>query len=249
MRPHDFHCGARESLLSLRRGRLVVLLACAYASVATAVVIPFAINPTLRSEYFRLLAHWRAKVEPPSYVFIGDSITAGGGVWGWRLGYDPLSAINLGQNGLVTWQIANQALDAARYRPRMIVVMAGTNDAIHPVDRDELTKAWDRIFKTIGRIPIIVTLPPMTNSSELNVRIKEIDEIVRSAALSHSAKIIDLNGDIAPNGVIEPRYTVDGVHFTSAAYPLGNRNMWPHAARQGRGDQGADLFCSARGGF
>jgi lysophospholipase L1-like esterase len=106
--------------------------------------------------------HWQAKVQAPSYVFIGDSITAGGGVWGWRLGCDSLSAINLGQSGLLTWQIADEAPVAAHYRPRTVVVMAGTNDAIHAVDHDELTKAWIRIFTAIGPIPVIVTLPPMT---------------------------------------------------------------------------------------
>jgi lysophospholipase L1-like esterase len=43
---------------------------------------------------------------------------------------------------------------------------------------------------------------------------------VRKIALAHSAKVIDLNGDIAPNGTIEPRYAIDGVHFTNAAYAI-----------------------------
>jgi lysophospholipase L1-like esterase len=205
---------------SLRVARLGVLCVYGYALLATAVLAPLAINPTLRSNYFRLLAHWRAKIEAPGYVFIGDSIVAGGGVWGWRLGYDPLSAINLGESGLLTWQVAYQATIAARYRPRTIVIMAGTNDAIYRIDREELTKAWENVFKSIGPIPVIVTLPPKTSDPNFNARLEEIDEIVRSKAFSYSAKVIDLNGDLAPNGVIEPRYTVDGVHFTDAAYDI-----------------------------
>jgi hypothetical protein len=112
----------------IRLGRYAVLVVFGYAFLATTVAVPVAINPTLRSNYFRLLAHWRAKIKAPGYVFIGDSITAGGGVWGWRLGYDPLSSINLAESGLVTRQIEDLAPAAARYKPRTIIVMAGTND-------------------------------------------------------------------------------------------------------------------------
>ncbi len=193
----------------------------AYALLATAVVVPIAVNPTLRSGYIGLVAHWRAKLaEPPRYVFLGDSITAGGMVWGWRLGYDPLAAINLGESGLLTWQIVDRAIisrveHTCKYRHHN-----GTNDAIHAVNPDELNAEWDRFFSIIGDTPVIVTLPPMTANAEFNEHIREIDAIVRVAAQAHSAKIIDLNHDVAPSGTIQERYTVDGVHFTNAAYAI-----------------------------
>ena len=183
----------------------------AYALAATLAAVPVAINPTLRAGYVGLLAHWRAKVQPPRYVFIGDSITAGMGA--------SLDSINLGESGLLTFQIVDRATTAMKYHPDAIVVMAGTNDAMHG-DLDRLPAEWDRLFTVAGNIPVIVTLAPMTANAAFNEKILAIDEIARTAALEHSARIVDLSPELAPAGTLEPRYTVDGVHLTPAAYAV-----------------------------
>ena len=183
----------------------------AYALAATLAAVPVVVNPTLRATYVGLLAHWRAKVQPPRYVFIGDSITAGRGA--------DLDSINLGESGLLTFQIVDRAATAMKYHPDAIVVMAGTNDAMHG-DPDRLPAEWDRLFTVAGNIPVIVTLAPMTANAAFNEKILAIDEIARTAALEHSARIVDLSPELAPAGTLEPRYTVDGVHLTPAAYAV-----------------------------
>ena len=184
----------------------------AYALAATLAAVPVVVNPTLRAGYVGLLAHWRAKVQPPRYVFIGDSITAGRGAG--------LDSINLGESGLLTFQIVDRATTAMKYHPDAIVVMAGTNDALRDIDPGKLMAEWDRLFTVAGNIPVIVTLAPMTANAAFNEKILAIDEIARTAALEHSARIVDLNPELAPAGTLEPRYTVDGVHLTPAAYAV-----------------------------
>ena len=192
------------------------LALAAYALAATVAAVPVAVNPTLRAAYVGLLAHWRTKVQPPRYVFIGDSITAGHGA--------DLDSINLGESGLLTFQIVDRAATAMKYHPDAIVVMAGTNDAMHG-DLDRLPAEWDRLFTIAGNTPVIVTLAPMTADMQFNWKIAAIDEIARTAALEHSARIVDLSPELAPAGTLEPRYTVDGVHLTAAAYLIWSAKL------------------------
>ena len=180
--------------------------------LSTALMLPVAINPTLRATYIGLLAHWQAKVRPPRIVFLGDSITAGMGA--------SLSTINLGESGLLTFQIVDRAATAMKYHPDAIVVMAGTNDAMRDIDPGKLMAEWDRLFTIADNTPVIVTLAPMTTDTQLNWRILAIDSIAHAAAINHSARLIDLNPELAPTGTLEPRYTIDGVHLTNAAYTI-----------------------------
>ena len=196
------------------------LVALVYILLTATIVIPVLMNPTLRSNYFLLLSKWRARVIRPSFALIGDSMTTRGGVWGWRLSYDPLSAIDLSQSGLVTWQIVETAKTAIQYRPLKILVMAGTNDAEHPADVTQLASEWEKLFAITGPTPVIVTLPPKTTDGEINARLSQIEPIITKSARSHSATVIDLNDDIARDGTIQPRFTVDGEHLSEAAYAI-----------------------------
>jgi lysophospholipase L1-like esterase len=156
----------------------------------------------------------------PEYVFIGDSLTKSGGIWGLRLGRNPLSAINLAQDGVTTADIAVQAVEAATYRPRWIVVMAGTNDAIREVDAAELHHTWRRLFSAVQNIPVIVFLPPRSTEAFLNNNLRNVEGVVRQAAAEANACLADLNDAIAPTGILDPEYTIDGVHFTEKAYAV-----------------------------
>ena len=95
------------------------------------IVTVLTINSWSRSVFLETLAHWRSKVFPLKYVFVGDSITAGGRNWGWRLWDNPLAARNMAGNGYTVWQIEGQVRDAiAKYHPKVIFILAGTNDLL-----------------------------------------------------------------------------------------------------------------------
>jgi lysophospholipase L1-like esterase len=198
-----------------RRLPLILCLGAAIAVVAYGIAIY--LNPTERLEQ---VARWSAFVVPPDHVFIGDSLTKAGGLWGRRLGGSFRSALNLGQNGADTAGIAAQARRAAAYRPGRIVVMAGTNDATRTVDQAALRETWRRLFAATGSIPVIVFLPPRSARPFLNDNLRDIDGVVRAAAAEAGACLADLNGTIAPNGLLEPEYTSDGVHFTEKTYAV-----------------------------
>jgi hypothetical protein len=76
--------------------------AALYIVLSLVIVLPFGINEQLRFHYLQLLAHWKSEFIAPTYVFLGDSITAGGRNWGWSISRNPLDAINLGVGGYST---------------------------------------------------------------------------------------------------------------------------------------------------
>lgn len=210
----------------LKQSGLGRLLRGAFAAAAVLLLFPVAYNPTLRSDYVRLLAHWRAKLVRPRFVLIGDSITAGGGAsWGWRLAGDPLAAINLGVGGYTTRQVVDLAEAAAKYRARYLVFTAGTNDATSPLDAGALSQSWQLLLQRGGDASLIVTLAPLTLQPQLNARIGEIDKLETQWFAARGAKLVDLNPLLAPEGLIKRRYTTDGVHFSDDAYRVWAREI------------------------
>jgi lysophospholipase L1-like esterase len=188
-----------------------------------ATLAPIAVNDHLADEYANTLAQYRSRLVRPNYVFIGDSITAGGSNWGWRLDRAPLSAISLASSGYVTREVEGLVAPAQNYNPRHLMVMAGTNDAcLGIVDEAGLRASWQHILAADN---VIVTLAPFTASPKSNEGIARVNALVRRMALAAGRKVIDLNPLLAPKGVLEAQYTIDGTHFTPSAYRIWAREI------------------------
>jgi lysophospholipase L1-like esterase len=180
--------------------------------IANLFLIPLLANSYLMFTYRETLANWMAKVIHPDTVFIGDSITASG-----RL-FNSARTINLGTNGLHTDQIAVLMTNANSYSPKHIAIMAGTNDAIeNKINPAEIFSLWDRIT---GEPKIVITLSPHTRIKALNERIDGINAIVTAAAAKRHRPVISLSELNGQDGLIQTRYTVDGVHLSPAALAI-----------------------------
>ncbi len=180
-------------------------------------LVPVAYDDALRFTYRQTLARWLAKAVAPDTVFLGDSMTAGAhALTGWR-------DVNLGTNGLQTYQIAATLGRARRFAPRRIVVMAGTNDAIEgPIDRAELGALW----RTLCAEPkIVVTLVPPTIDATLNARVRIVNAVI--ARQCASRPVVSLAPLAGPDGRLQARYTGDGVHLSPAGYAV-----WDEALRR-----------------
>jgi lysophospholipase L1-like esterase len=185
------------------------------------------------NEYDRFIlmetcVHWRGKFQPIDYVFIGDSITAGGRNWGWRLKHNPLAARNLGESGLMVWQVREELDQAFRYHPKWIFVLAGTNDLFSRDGINDGTvddyRAMLRSIKNAHARPV-VTLVPYQESEEKKDEITKFNDQLRQLCKEENVTVVDLNPDIAPNGILLPQYTGDGTHFTQAAYSIWQKKL------------------------
>jgi lysophospholipase L1-like esterase len=178
----------------------------------------------LKSEYVRfvaiqMVANWKGKLSGISSAFVGDSITAGGRNWGTVLG-----AINLAGDSYTVWQVEGQLGKAEKYSPERIFILAGTNDILgrRPFDLKQFELDYTSFLdRAMGlKAEIYVTLIPLTARSEANTMIPLANETILRLATGRGIPTIDLNPTIAPAGTLLPQYTVDGVHFSDAAYDV-----------------------------
>ena len=179
-------------------------------AIEAALLLPVAYSPSLRFDYQQTLARWGAKFVHPNTVFLGDSLMAGGRTFnGWR-------DINYGSNGLQTFQIAAQMPKARAHKPRHIVVMAGTNDAIEgPIDLAAQRRLWSEMCRDPR---VVVTLAPVTQDDSLNRRIEQINALARQEC--RARRIVTLDELADAHGRLKPEFSVDGVHPSPAAYTI-----------------------------
>lgn len=211
--------------------RMLRWLGIAVASMFTLVGITTLGIGSVRKQYVETLSMARAKVYPPTIVFIGDSITAGGMPWGIRVSSDPFSAVTFARGGFLAWQM-KPFTEATTwgFTPTYVSYMAGSNDS--GTDRisdgqslaDQLQNI-DRLIATGSRV--IVTLPPPVANLTQSVRLRRMGSALQTALAHRRVRIVNLWPDLADGGRIAPRFTVDGVHFTAAAY-----RIWASRLRQ-----------------
>jgi lysophospholipase L1-like esterase len=200
------------------------ILRIAASCVALAALSPFAANEQLRFQYMQTVSDDVAKVVPPRLVFLGDSNTAAGGNWGWRVLGNPISAINLGVSNYTIRQVAFMVPRAAEYRPSVVAVMAGTNDILaNHASVEQIRRDFDFLMDALARAheKSIVTLIPLSSDARFTPEIEAANAVIREVAARRGAAVIDLNLFIAEGGRLEPEMTVDGVHLSA-----NGLNIW-----------------------
>ena len=206
-----------------------LLIAC-YCATCAILLLPLTISPHLRSAYAFTVNHWLAKARQLEWAIVGDSMAAGlgNGLFG--------GSINVASNGLTIAQITALAKTANdRYRPRTLVVLAGTNDVLAERYRAEETKAdLTRMLSVLSDLGprVILTLIPPTRDAAINARIRELNAMLAPLARSRGIVVVDLDATLAPAGVLLERFTTDGVHFSDA----GNAEWWQRLADAAHGD-------------
>jgi len=192
--------------------RSVLKIALSISLLVNVFLVPVVANSYLGFVYVQTLAHWKSKIIPPNTVYLGDSLTAGG------RSFNHQTDINLGSNGLQSYQIAAMLPKAREYKPDHIVVMAGTNDAIRgPIDEAQARTIWAEICSDSK---VVVILAPHSRSPSLNERLNTINVIAKSTCEERQRPIISLDELAGNDDLIKPEYTVDGVHLTPAAYDI-----------------------------
>lgn len=95
----------------------------------------------------------------PKIVFIGDSITLGGGIWSFRIGRYDFDVWNYGHGGMTSRQIHHYAKKVSRDRgTRYAFIMAGINDP------DKTKAGAKRSFSDYSSSPSIEKMRSRQNS-------------------------------------------------------------------------------------
>lgn len=168
---------------------------------------------------------------PVRAVFIGDSITE---FWG-------AAAPDLFADGVVNRGIGAQTSpqmlvrfyqDVISLRPRVVHIMAGTNDIAgntgpsRPEDFKNNIRAMVELAKVHDIAVVLGSIPPSVVFSwrpELRPapRIAELNAWLRDYAAGQGAQFIDYNGALrGPSGELRPALTEDGVHPDADGYAV-----------------------------
>jgi lysophospholipase L1-like esterase len=183
--------------------------------------------------------------DPPSVVFIGDSITAiwGGGGEGPQFAEHP-NWIDQGIGGQNSNQIlARFQMDVIDLHPEIVHILIGTND-VYPgwslipsganaIDSGANVEAMVRMAQAYGIHVILATIPPWgclasncvlalaaDSTTSRYERINSWNAWIEQYALSQGIPVVDYHSALlAPDGEhYVPGLTLDGVHPSTAGY-------------------------------
>lgn len=230
---------------------LLVMLTVYVTSIQAEPLQTQAINlgkPKLNSERF-IRGHagflQRAQEGPVELLFLGDSITAdwkGVGKKVWQQYYHQYQSANFGIGGdqteNVLWRIENGELD--RIRPKVIVLLVGTNDSRlnNAIDTANLNK---QIIKQIqlkspqSKVLLLAVFPrgPRTWKGVLEdseKRMQMIKRLNRELAKSDDGKrvrFLNINAHFIKNGLIPKKLMPDQLHLSEKGYEVWAEAMMP----------------------
>ena len=185
-----------------------------------------ALSGTVRSAFLLVCTRTIARISPPDYAFVGDSLTRDCR-WLGRVTWNPIRGVNLAVGGSVIRQIAAQVGEAEKLGAKHVLIAAGINDLIldhAPKERIEFD--FDLLLRGLGRNQhAIVTLIPYTSDAAYSSRIDATNELIKSLAGHRSLTVLDMNSYLSSNGTRKPEMTNDGVHFSDQACAIWSREI------------------------
>lgn len=187
---------------------------------------PFASHWLIRD--IAILAHARS-AGPGGVLLMGDSMVEG--FWWQQLG--PLFVINAGYSGIWTEALQAKSQHLIRVaKPRIVVILVGTNDAKKdqtPEGLDAAEAHYEAMVAslTASRIPAILVTPPPIETGRKFTRfylpemMGDLSRRIMVIGQRHRLPVIDLHAALrGDEALAKPGMTVDGAHLSAKAYQL-----------------------------
>jgi acyl-CoA thioesterase-1 len=187
-----------------------------------------------------------AKATPRVYSFValGDSLTSGyndpGPAWPARLDAEDANlqlVHNAGVPGdLTSGMLSRLDRDVFAYSPNVLLVLGGTNDLGHSISQTTTIANLKAIVvkaKARGIRVFLITVPP-NGSSSMTGPIDSLNAAIQHLANVYQVILIDIHKPLSgSNGLIQPRYTVEGLHFNGAGAQLVANTIYNRIHRLG----------------
>ncbi|SAS99110.1 GDSL-type esterase/lipase family protein [Klebsiella pneumoniae] len=158
------------------------------------------------------------------YIMLGDSITKSG-KWNDLLpGY---SVGNRGISGDDTTGMLDRIIDIEKAKPKVVFIMAGTNDITRNVKPDTVAKNIILMATKMKEKGITVVIQSTILSGEekkyKNPSIASINNILKEFSKKSGTSYLDLNIYLSKNGLLKSEYTIDGTHLTVEGYKVWSK--------------------------
>lgn len=162
-------------------------------------------------------------------VMLGDSLTAEAD---WRELLPGRDVVNRGVAGQTTDEVAARADEVLRLSPRVILLMAGTNDLMEGKTPDQIAASYAGILDRLQDSGAAIIVQPVVHVARdrgalgvqrfwynrRNDKIAELNRRLRDLAAARGLHFLDINAIVAPNGVLADEATSDGTHLRASTY-------------------------------
>jgi len=158
-------------------------------------------------------------------VFLGDSLTD----------FHDWSAFGTHHNAGIAGDTTDGLLYRLHYtlekKPKTVVLMVGVNDLLQGQEIETMKRNYRKIFETIETIDTVVVLSllpvQMVPQTELiNEKIIRLNHFLKKECQARGFDYVDLYSLVVDiDGGIRNEFTTDGVHLTTQAYTIWERQL------------------------
>ncbi|WP_434584176.1 GDSL-type esterase/lipase family protein [Klebsiella sp. R390] len=170
-------------------------------------------------EYIKLKEMYSRHPGHFDYIMLGDSITKSGK---WNNLLPGYSVGNRGISGDDTAGMLDRIIDIEKTNPKMVFIMAGTNDITRKTKPEEVANNIISMTNEMKRKNIKVVIQSTILSGEKkknkNQSINTLNSLLKKYAMNSGVYFLDLNNKLSDNGVLKNEYTIDGTHLTTEGY-------------------------------
>lgn len=154
-------------------------------------------------------------------VMLGDLITEYGGDWSELLA---IPALNRGIAYDTTEDMLLRLDEVIERKPRIVAVMVGINDLRFGVPVDLVATRIEKILTKLQAANVQPVMQSTLLTAEqlgeptTNVAITSLNRTLSQWCTSQDIPFLNLNASLAPEGTLDPKITLDGIHLTDAGY-------------------------------
>lgn len=149
---------------------------------------------------------------PADVVMLGDSNTEFGE---WHELLPQPVILNRGISGDTSAGVKARVAEVIRHKPRLVFLLVGVNDLAGGKEPAEVAGNIEAIVAGLGTRTVVLDVLYTANET-LNGKIEILNSLLHKLPVEH----LDLNHEVAPEQVLLPQYTEDGIHLNGAGYAV-----------------------------
>lgn len=170
-------------------------------------------------EYLRLTKLYKIYAQKQvDIVMLGDSITFG---IDWSELFDKKIA-NRGIGSDTTKGFLGRMEQVYIINPKKVFIMGGINDISRRYSVETIFLNYSKIINELQQknITPYVQSTLFTNRIDLNLKVKELNYLLKEFCNNNQIEYIDLNKKLSSKDILEEKYTYDGVHLNEEGYKI-----------------------------
>jgi lysophospholipase L1-like esterase len=157
------------------------------------------------------------------YIMFGDSITAEGN---WSILLEDVNVSNQGICGDTSKDLLNRFDRSINEKAHTVFLMIGINDLAQKIS---VAKVYENYIEIIKKLQSLNKIPIVQSTLYVGMRFNNIDPSINADVdklnvklieycNTNNIKFLDINKILAPNSILEDKYTFDSLHINEEAY-------------------------------